>query len=55
VAREAQDDMGYGVLGACPSPILGAEGNREFFLHLRSGAPALSPSALEALVEQATC
>jgi 23S rRNA (cytidine1920-2'-O)/16S rRNA (cytidine1409-2'-O)-methyltransferase len=33
--------MGYGVLGACASPILGARGNREFFLHLRPGAPGL--------------
>jgi 23S rRNA (cytidine1920-2'-O)/16S rRNA (cytidine1409-2'-O)-methyltransferase len=55
VAHAAQDEMGYGVLGACPSPITGAEGNREFFLHLRTGAPALSPPALAALVERATC
>jgi 23S rRNA (cytidine1920-2'-O)/16S rRNA (cytidine1409-2'-O)-methyltransferase len=55
VARAAQEDMGYGVLGACPSPIAGAEGNREFFLHLRAEAPALSTTALEALVERATC
>jgi 23S rRNA (cytidine1920-2'-O)/16S rRNA (cytidine1409-2'-O)-methyltransferase len=26
--------LGFGVRGACPSPITGAEGNREFFLHL---------------------
>jgi hypothetical protein len=32
--------MGYAVRGACASPITGAEGNREFFLHLiREGAP----------------
>jgi 23S rRNA (cytidine1920-2'-O)/16S rRNA (cytidine1409-2'-O)-methyltransferase len=55
VALAAQEEMGYGVLGACPSPITGAEGNREFFLHLRPLAPALGASALDALVERATC
>jgi 23S rRNA (cytidine1920-2'-O)/16S rRNA (cytidine1409-2'-O)-methyltransferase len=34
VAAEASDAHGYAVLGACASPITGAEGNREFFLHL---------------------
>ena len=29
---------GYAVLGQTESPILGAKGNREFFLHLRSHA-----------------
>lgn len=33
VASAAQA-AGYAVLGACPSPIAGSEGNREFFLHL---------------------
>jgi len=28
---------GLGVAGGCPSPITGAEGNREFFLHLVTG------------------
>ncbi|HYM50178.1 MAG TPA: TlyA family RNA methyltransferase [Candidatus Limnocylindrales bacterium] len=27
--------LGYAVIGECPSPILGARGNREFFLFLR--------------------
>jgi 23S rRNA (cytidine1920-2'-O)/16S rRNA (cytidine1409-2'-O)-methyltransferase len=31
---------GFTVRGGCPSPIRGAEGNREFFLRLRPGAPA---------------
>jgi 23S rRNA (cytidine1920-2'-O)/16S rRNA (cytidine1409-2'-O)-methyltransferase len=43
-------DAGYAVLGACPSPITGAEGNREFFLHLRKGGPGLEAPALEAAV-----
>lgn len=33
-------DQGYRLLGSIPSPILGAEGNREFFLALGSIAPA---------------
>jgi len=32
--REFAATIGYGVLGEAPSPILGAKGNREFFLHL---------------------
>jgi 23S rRNA (cytidine1920-2'-O)/16S rRNA (cytidine1409-2'-O)-methyltransferase len=37
VARRAADELGYAIVGACPSPITGTEGNREFFLHLRQG------------------
>ncbi|MDE2756900.1 MAG: TlyA family RNA methyltransferase [Acidobacteriota bacterium] len=33
-------DLGYRLLGTVPSPILGAEGNREFFLVLGSITPA---------------
>lgn len=33
-------DLGYRLLGTAPSPILGAEGNREFFLALGSITPA---------------
>ncbi len=32
-------DLGYRILGTVPSPILGAEGNREFFLVLGSITP----------------
>jgi 23S rRNA (cytidine1920-2'-O)/16S rRNA (cytidine1409-2'-O)-methyltransferase len=53
VADEAQT-LGYGVLSAAPSPIEGAEGNREFFLHLRLGAPLKGAGALDVLVEKAT-
>ena len=31
-------DLGYRLLGTVPSPILGAEGNREFFLYLHSAS-----------------
>jgi 23S rRNA (cytidine1920-2'-O)/16S rRNA (cytidine1409-2'-O)-methyltransferase len=34
VAGEASKVHGYAIRGACASPIRGAEGNREFFLHL---------------------
>jgi 23S rRNA (cytidine1920-2'-O)/16S rRNA (cytidine1409-2'-O)-methyltransferase len=41
---------GYSVAGACASPITGAEGNREFFLHLRLQGPGLEgPGLLEAV------
>jgi 23S rRNA (cytidine1920-2'-O)/16S rRNA (cytidine1409-2'-O)-methyltransferase len=52
VAEEAQQ-RGYGVRGACASPITGAEGNREFFLHLVSEGPALDREGIEALVRKA--
>jgi 23S rRNA (cytidine1920-2'-O)/16S rRNA (cytidine1409-2'-O)-methyltransferase len=46
VATAAQV-LGYGIVEACASPVPGAEGNREFFLHLvREGAP-LGADALE--------
>ena len=40
VAWAAQRELGYAVRGACASPVSGARGNREFFLHLlREGEP----------------
>ena len=50
---EAAQALGYGVRGACPSPVPGAEGNREFFLRLVPGAPALSGDELLAVVGKA--
>ena len=38
----AADRIGLGRVAATPSPITGAEGNREFFLHLRARAAAAS-------------
>jgi 23S rRNA (cytidine1920-2'-O)/16S rRNA (cytidine1409-2'-O)-methyltransferase len=53
VAWAAQHEMGYGLTGACASPITGAEGNREFFLHLaRDGAP-LPLARFEAMLSEA--
>ena len=52
VARGAEA-LGYAVREACPSPIAGARGNREFFLHLRrDGAPLAAP-AFDAMMTRA--
>jgi 23S rRNA (cytidine1920-2'-O)/16S rRNA (cytidine1409-2'-O)-methyltransferase len=42
VAEAAQREAAFGVRAACASPVTGAEGNREFFLHLVAGAPAMA-------------
>jgi 23S rRNA (cytidine1920-2'-O)/16S rRNA (cytidine1409-2'-O)-methyltransferase len=52
VAVFAQE-RGWGVRGACPSPVPGAEGNREFFLHLVPGGTALPPGEIEAVLTKA--
>jgi 23S rRNA (cytidine1920-2'-O)/16S rRNA (cytidine1409-2'-O)-methyltransferase len=50
---EAAEAQGYAARGACASPITGAEGNREFFLHLVPGGPALGREGIEVLVRKA--
>jgi 23S rRNA (cytidine1920-2'-O)/16S rRNA (cytidine1409-2'-O)-methyltransferase len=51
VATAAQSEGELAVIAACPSPIAGMEGNREFFLHLRTGAaPVMAAAALEDLL-----
>jgi 23S rRNA (cytidine1920-2'-O)/16S rRNA (cytidine1409-2'-O)-methyltransferase len=50
---EAAQALGYGVRDACPSPVPGAEGNREFFLRLAPGEPALPDGELLAVVRKA--
>jgi 23S rRNA (cytidine1920-2'-O)/16S rRNA (cytidine1409-2'-O)-methyltransferase len=52
VARSAQA-AGYAVRAACASPIAGAEGNREFFLHLVPGEPPLPTEQLLDVVRKA--
>jgi 23S rRNA (cytidine1920-2'-O)/16S rRNA (cytidine1409-2'-O)-methyltransferase len=52
VATEAQR-LGYAVRGACPSPLPGASGNREFFLRLEPGGGALPAPALDDLLGKA--
>jgi 23S rRNA (cytidine1920-2'-O)/16S rRNA (cytidine1409-2'-O)-methyltransferase len=50
---EAAQGLGFGVHGACPSAVAGAEGNVEFFLHLLPGAPPLAADELDALLRKA--
>jgi 23S rRNA (cytidine1920-2'-O)/16S rRNA (cytidine1409-2'-O)-methyltransferase len=52
VMRGAQP-LGYAVAGVCPSPLLGAEGNREFFLHLRADGQPLAAEPVAALAAKA--
>jgi 23S rRNA (cytidine1920-2'-O)/16S rRNA (cytidine1409-2'-O)-methyltransferase len=52
VAIEAQR-LGYAVRGACPSPVPGAEGNREFFLHLVPGGATIGLDELETVLGKA--
>ncbi len=52
VAQAAQE-IAFAVRGACPSPLPGSEGNREFFLHLAPGGPPLGKDALAAVVRKA--
>jgi 23S rRNA (cytidine1920-2'-O)/16S rRNA (cytidine1409-2'-O)-methyltransferase len=44
---------GFGVLGAAPSRVPGAEGNLEFFLHLAPGAAGLPGDALAVAIDRA--
>ena len=53
VAWSAQHEQGYVLIAVCASPITGAEGNREFFLHLRREGTALADTAVDALVQKA--
>jgi 23S rRNA (cytidine1920-2'-O)/16S rRNA (cytidine1409-2'-O)-methyltransferase len=52
VARSAQA-AGYAVRAACASPVKGAEGNREFFLHLVPGEKPLPAEELLEVVRKA--
>lgn len=45
--------LGYGLLGACASPIDGAEGNREFFLGLSRDGAGLAADAFDAMISAA--
>ena len=53
VARAATEVLGYVLAGAAASPITGADGNREFFLHLRCLGPGLGPADAEAHLARA--
>lgn len=52
-AGAAAQTLGYAVVGACASPLPGAEGNREFFLHLRRAGAPLAAGALEERLSKA--
>lgn len=53
-AGDAFEAVGAGAIGAMTSPLVGARGNREFFLHLRAGcASELGPAALDAIAREA--
>ena len=52
VAAAAQR-IGYALRGACASPLPGAEGNREFFLHLEPGGATPAAEALDDLLGKA--
>jgi 23S rRNA (cytidine1920-2'-O)/16S rRNA (cytidine1409-2'-O)-methyltransferase len=44
---------GYAVRGACASPVTGATGNREFFLHLVPGGEPLAADTLASVLRKA--
>ena len=52
VALQAMDELGYALAGATPSPLAGATGNREFFLHLGGRGAGLGRVEAEALLER---
>jgi len=45
---------GWGVAGVCSSPVRGATGNREFFLHLRPDGPGLPAAEVERRLDAVT-
>ena len=53
VAWAAQHEMSFALNGACASPITGAEGNREFFLHLGRDGELLAGARFESMLEEA--
>jgi 23S rRNA (cytidine1920-2'-O)/16S rRNA (cytidine1409-2'-O)-methyltransferase len=53
VAWGARRELGFVVRDACRSPITGAEGNREFFIHLRVGGEGLSGDQVDAALARA--
>lgn len=47
------EHLGLGLVGAVPSEVPGPAGNREFFIHLRPGAPS-DHAAIDRAVEEAS-
>jgi len=53
VGRTAREELGCGMRGACASPITGATGNREFFLHLGNSPAGVDPKEAETMMTRA--
>jgi 23S rRNA (cytidine1920-2'-O)/16S rRNA (cytidine1409-2'-O)-methyltransferase len=49
----ALDELGAAIMGAMASPLTGADGNVEFLLHARTGAPGPDPANVGALLDGA--
>lgn len=55
-ARFVVETLGVGLLGICDSGLRGADGNREFFLHIGRGrGKGLGLDRLETVVEEILC
>jgi len=46
--------VGLSAMNLCASPLAGAEGNREYFLHFRTGETGANPALLEQRLAEAT-
>jgi 23S rRNA (cytidine1920-2'-O)/16S rRNA (cytidine1409-2'-O)-methyltransferase len=46
------DTAGLGVAAVSPSPLRGADGNVEFFVHARRGRASVAPAAIDAAVQR---
>ena len=46
--------LGWSVRDLCASPLPGAEGNLEYFIHFRTEGPGLDPGQIAARIEEAT-
>jgi len=47
------DARAWGLAGLCASPVLGADGNREFLMHVLPGSRGLDPRAVEQALARA--
>lgn len=52
-AVTALSDAGTGIIGMMASPLRGAAGNVEYFVHARRGAEPPAPDAVGAMIEEA--
>lgn len=47
-------ERGWGIAGIVASPLHGADGNREFFVHIRPGSEGLAPARLDEILASET-